>query len=112
MKEFDIRDFIWNIYEICEFHKLTNLNLAFDMFVENLNLGYDRYEGTYLNYEELHKTWSQLSDSYQMHEKMIFKKVLDSSYGRLCDSWNKKDKENFNSICRSVRTKYGLLKIN
>ena len=108
MKDFDIRNYIWNIYEICDFHNLTNLNLAFDMFIENLNLGYERYEGANLEYEYLSNIWNNLPDSYHVHEKIIFKRVLDSSYGKLCELWNKKDKEKFIFICKSIRMKYGI----
>ena len=108
MKDFDIREYVWNIYELCNFHKLTNLNLALDMFIENLDIGYERYEGANLEYEKLYDIWANLPESYRAHEKMIFKKVLDNSYGKLCEAWNKKDKDNFTTICKSVRMKYGL----
>ncbi len=108
MKDFDIRDYIWNIYEICDFQKISNLNLALNMFIENLDLGYERYDGTCLNYKELSKIWNGLPNSYRIHEKLIFKKVLDTSYGKLCKAWNNKNKNKFNTICKSVRMKYGI----
>lgn len=109
MKEFDIRNYIWNIYEISSFYKLTSVYSALDMFIENLDLGYSRYAGTDLDFETLSKIWKQLPKSYHTHEKAVFHKVLDVSYGRLCDAWKSKNKEEFDKACK-VRMTYGIHK--
>ena len=44
-KNFDIRNYIWNIFELSNSNKIKNLNLAFDLFTTNLYLGCERYKG-------------------------------------------------------------------
>ena len=107
MKEFDIRDYIWNIYEISNFYKFTNVYSALDMFIENLDLGYNRYAGTDLDFETLSKIWKQLPKSYHTHEKAVFKHVLDVSFSKLCDAWKSKNRADFDKACK-VRIIYGI----
>ena len=109
MKEFDIRDYIWNIYEISSYYKLNSIYTALDMFIENLDLGYKRYAGTELDFESLSKVWKQLPKSYHTHEKAVFRHVIDIAFGKICDAWKAKDRDKFDKACR-VRMIYGIVK--
>ena len=44
MDEFDIRDYIWNVYEISRKHQ-TNVYNAFNMFITNVAHGHEKYDG-------------------------------------------------------------------
>lgn len=100
MGRFDIRVYIWNVYEICDFNKLKDIYLAFDMFIENLELGYERYKGANLDYESISNEWKSSPKSYQIYEKLIFKYIINKSQDKLCNAWVKKNKINFANACK------------
>ena len=109
MKDFDIRDYMWNIYEISNYQKLNNVRLALDMFIENIQLGYDRYKGASgVDYKLLSKVWNSKTESYHIHEKIIFNKVLHVTYKKLCDAWKHQDRAAFNAACRVSLMMFGI----
>lgn len=109
MKDFDIRDYMWNIYEISNYNKLDNTRIALDMFLENVELGYARYEGaSNIDYSKLSEIWNNKPESCHIHEKIIFNKVLHVSYSRLCKAWKRGDREAFNEACRVSLMMFGV----
>ena len=100
MKDFDIRNYMWNVWEISNHNKLNNIRIALDMFIENLELGYERYGGASgVDYNSLSKIWRRQSESYHTHEKIIFNKVIHKSYTNLCDAWSSRNRAKFEEAC-------------
>ena len=109
MENFNIRNYIWNIYEISDFHNHADIRMALDMFIANLDFGYERYAGaTGIDYEELSKQWLSKSKSYHIHQKLIFNKIINTVFGDLCDAWKLKDKNAFEKACFSCITMFGI----
>lgn len=102
-KDFDIRHYVWNIYEISDFYKLKNMTVALDMFVTNIELGCDRYSGaSEIDYIKLRRQWNRTSKQYRSYERIVFDTIIQISYSKLCRAWVKKDKHGFINICNSI----------
>lgn len=108
MKEFDIRDHIWDIYRIASENN-KDIILGFKMFIKNIELGYARYSGAPdVDFSKLSNIWNNLPESYRKHEKNIFNKLLKTSIDSLCDAWAKRDKYEINRISHSFHLSYGI----
>ena len=93
---FDIRDYIWNIFEISKEQNTDDISTAFDMFIENLNLGRDRYKGCdNLDYSKVSKSWLSMKDSARDKQIRIFNKIIESRFIRLRDAWMDDNKSLF-----------------
>ena len=109
MASFDIRKYMWNIFEIYRTQDMDNVRLALDMFITNMELGMDRYEGaTDIDYTKLHDSWDALSEAEHIHEKLIFNKVLTKVYLQLCDAWRAKDRRKFDALCLVDLSMFGI----
>ena len=99
MDEFDIRDYIWNVYEISRKHR-TNVYNAFNMFITNIAYGHEKYYGAiYIHYKTLNKEWEDLTEPEKDYQRKVFKKVTKKYKGQLRKAWNNKDRLKFHSIC-------------
>lgn len=113
MASFDIRKYMWNIFEIYRTQDIDNVRLALDMFIANMELGYDRYDGASdVDYSKLHDVWDDMSEAEHVHEKLIFNKVLTKVYLQLCDAWRAKDRRKFDSLCMVDLSMFGIPSTN
>lgn len=76
MKAFDIRNHIWDIFEISRHQQYLNLREALNMFLVNVELGFDRYEGADVDYLELRPTWNILSERGKKRQLYIFDYII------------------------------------
>lgn len=97
---FDVRDYMWDVFEIRNFNNLLNIRSAFDMFIVNIELGQKRYDGADLNYYKLNKKWNMLFDFQKKHEIEIFNKIIDKEYIELLTMWRNNNKLYFYSLCK------------
>lgn len=97
---FDIRNYIWNIFEISKAQDTNNIKLSLDMFITNMELSRERYEGaSSLDYKKLHNDWANLGNNGQSIQRDIFNKVMYNVYVALCDAWRAKDRRKFDLLC-------------
>lgn len=73
---FDIREHIWNIYEISKQQQYLNMREAFNMFIVNVELGFDRYKGADVDYAKLKEKWELLSILGKRRQLAIFDYIL------------------------------------
>ena len=99
MEVLDIRDYIWNVFEIATYHDTTTIQYALDMFLANVDLGLERYEVAYdVSYARLHKRWNRMANTEKDFQKMIFNKIIRYSYICLYDTWVLDDREEFDRL--------------
>lgn len=99
MDEFDIRDYIWNVFEIAREQK-KNIYIAFNMFITNVAYGYKKYDGAIcLHYKDLNKSWEDLTEPEKDYQRKVFKKVVRKYKRQLKKAWNNRNRLKFHSIC-------------
>ena len=99
MEVLDIREYIWNVFEIATYHDTTTIQYALDMFLANVDLGLERYEGASgVSYIRLHKKWNRMVKSDKEFQRMIFNKIIRYSYLCLYEAWMEDDKEKFDKL--------------
>ena len=97
---FDIRNYIWNIFEISITQKLGNVRAALDLFIINVELGYSRYNGAdYLDYSNISDLWNELSESDKNRQKKIFNNIICKVFTKLSKAWYTRDRQVFNALC-------------
>ena len=73
--KFNIRSYIWEIFEIRKYYNLSNIKLAFNMFMANIKLGYERYHGSSReNYSILSRKYYRLPNKNKDKVRSTFKK--------------------------------------
>lgn len=45
MKKFDIRKYIWNVFELTIAQEVGNVKTGLELFIQNMELGRYRYKG-------------------------------------------------------------------
>ena len=99
MDEFDIRDYIWNVFEISRKQK-KNIYAAFNMFITNVAYGHEKYDGAiYVHYKNLNKSWEDLTEPEKDYQRKVFKKVVRKYKYQLRKAWNNKNRLKFHTIC-------------
>lgn len=108
-KGFDIRDYMWHIYEISAANEVGNIRFALDMLIINMETGMERYEGaSELDYTALHDEWDKFSEAEKIYQKIIFHKVIHKVYFNLSDAWRAKDRPKFEKLCYVDLTMLGV----
>lgn len=92
---FDIRDYMWEIFCLSQTEDVHNVRLALDLFLMNVELGENRYEGTNLNYNDIMHKYLRLNKQERELQKEEFNAILDVAYKRLCIYWHNHNKEDF-----------------
>lgn len=100
MDVFNIRDYIWNVFEICQYNKINNIRIALELFLKNIEIGRNRYPGcTNINYGKLTKLYSNSTKAYIRKQKIIFNKIIHIAYGNLSKAFRENDKCKFEKYC-------------
>ena len=98
-ERFFITDYMWNIFEIKHTQNQTNIKLAYDMFIINLELDTERYKGAKgLKYGKVRKLWRSLNLKNKEFQRKIFQKVLDKHFYKLHQLFIDGDKDAFNRL--------------
>lgn len=92
---FDIRNYMWEIFELSQSGEVHNVRLALDLFLVNVELGESRYEGASMDYASIMLLWNKLSDQEKELQKDEFNLILDINYKCLCDYWVMNNRERF-----------------
>ena len=74
---FDIRNYMWEIFELSQSREVHNVRLALDLFLVNVELGESRYEGASMDYASIMLLWNKLSDQEKELQKDEFNLILD-----------------------------------
>lgn len=107
--EFDIRDYIWDIFEISRVQNIENANMALRMFMVNLEFGKERYSGsTKIDYYKLRKEWANLSFKERSRQLLVATKLIEYKYPKLYDHWIRNDKSGFCNISYLSPNTYGV----
>lgn len=110
---FDIRDYMWNVFEIAEELKVENIRIALDLFIVNMELGRERYHGSsYKKYTTLQKKWEPLTETQRNKQRIIFNEVIHKVYPALRDAWNNKDRNEFDAYAHCDLTHFGITETN
>lgn len=108
-KKFDVRDYIWYIYEIFTTNEVGNIRFALDMFIINTETEIERYQGiTKLDYVAINKKWSKLSEPEKIYQKILFNKLMHKVYFNLLDAWKENNHYKFEKLCRVDLTMQGV----
>lgn len=93
---FDIRDYMWNIFELSKTEDVHNVRLALDLFLVNVELGEDRYEGAdELDYNKIMHKYLMLNTHERELQREEFNAILDINYKSLCNCWHCKNRMEF-----------------
>lgn len=96
---FDIRNYIWNIFEISVANKVDT-KFAFELFMTNVTLGKERYGGaTGVNYRVLNMVWEEMSEKDASIVEHTYSSLLNDKHVELYKAWRLNDKELFNNLC-------------
>ncbi len=94
-----IQEHIWSIFEI-KHKEDCSFDEAFDMFIFNVELGYDRYKGAKgISYKNLNKKWEKIAWFAKEEQKLKFKNLTRKYMVHLVKAFNTNDKESFQAIC-------------
>lgn len=96
MEVFDIRNYIWDIFKISKNQQYLNLREALNMFLVNIELGFDRYEGSNIDYLKLKPKWNMLSERGKKRQLYIFDYIIKNFSVFILRSCLKSDKETIN----------------
>lgn len=100
---FHIKDYIWNIFEIMEYQNLTNIDIALDMFLTNIELCDDRYKGAkHVKYRKVSKAWNGMGYYRKTRERAEFDKVMHKMIIPLHSFYFSKDRISFNYLCNKA----------
>ena len=74
---FDVRNYMWNVYEIYNYHNLDSLYKALDLFMTNVKLGMARYPGaTGANYTDMQIKLHNTRKKKVLLQRKIFESCL------------------------------------
>ena len=94
-----IQEHIWNIFEI-KYKEDCSFDDAFDMFIFNVELGYDRYKGAKgIDYKKLNKKLEKITWFSKDVQKVKFKKLIGKYMVQLVKAFNENNKKFFRAIC-------------
>ena len=82
---FDIRDYMWEIFCLSQTEDVHNVRLALDLFLVNVELGEDRYEGADVDYNKIMHKYLKLTENERKLQKEEFNAILDIAYKKLFD---------------------------
>ena len=106
---FDVRDYMWNVFEIANELHVENIRIALDLFIVNIELGRERYHGSsFKKYPTLHKKWEPLTESERNKQRIIFNEVIHKAYPALRDAWNSNDRETFDALAHCSLRHFGI----
>ena len=96
----NIRNYMWNVFELSKIHEVENVRFALDLFITNMELGYGRYEGASdVDYAKLGKVWRSMKEVDRIDQKILFNRIIHKVYNQLCDAWRAKDRRRFETLC-------------
>ena len=99
--KFDIRDYMWQIFQIAFYNNITNIRIGLDLFLMNLELKRERYRGsTNISYRKIGNLWNDLTEAGQVHQKLIFNRIIHLNYLDLCKAYKDRRRDIFNKLCR------------
>lgn len=108
-KRFDVRDYMWYIYEIFTINEVGNIRFALDMFIINVETEIERYQCiTKLDYAAINKKWNKLSEAEKIYQKILFNKLMHKAYFNLLDAWKENNHYKFEKLCRVDLTMQGI----
>ena len=97
---FDIRNYMWNVYEIYNYHKLDSLYKALDLFMTNVQLGMARYSGaTGANYVDMQIKLHNTRKKKVLLQRKIFESCLLRNESKLKEAWESRNRELFEQVC-------------
>ena len=100
---FHIKDYIWIIFEIMEYQNLTDINVALDMFLTNIELCDDRYKGAkHIKYRKVSKAWNSMGYYRKNREREEFNKFIQKMIIPLHTFYFSKDRISFNYLCKDA----------
>lgn len=98
-----LTDHVWEIYQISRQNKVSINISGIDMFIANLELGYDRYKGaSNIDYSELGKEWAKIPKLSQDKRKLQLKNFISRYSTSLSKAWLADDRETFDSIIKEI----------
>lgn len=107
--EFDIREYMWDVFEISKVQDIDNANMALRMFMVNLEFGKERYRGSsYIDYRKLRKEWGSLIYTERSRQLLVASKLIEYMYPKLFDAWKENDKTKFSNVCYRDLNPYGV----
>ena len=101
MEYFDIRNFIWNVFELAEYNELSNIFYGLDMLIANLSLPKIRYEGSTLKYKEPSEFWMDLTYERKQSQRKLFSITIRYHYIDLYEAYLDNDRDLFDRIALS-----------
>lgn len=101
MEYFDIRNYIWNVFELSEYNDLSSIFYGLDMLIANLTLPSIRYKGSTLKYKEPSKLWMDLGYVAKQSQRKLFSITIRYHYINLYEAYCANDKELFEQIALS-----------
>ena len=84
---FNIRDYMWEIFELSTSEEVHNVKLALDLFLTNVELGEERYEGSSIDYSSISHEWNRLTEYEKELQRKEFEIILNINYRYLVKYW-------------------------
>lgn len=107
MESFDIRDYIWNIFEIRKYNRTKGIYPALNMFITNVAFGYAKYKGAlFIHYKDASEEWNDLTEPEKDIQRSMFKKVMYYLGDDLYKAWSSHNRMSFYSICYTDISKF------
>lgn len=103
---FDIRDYIWDIFELSNVQNIHNVLLSYEFFMTNVELGINRYKGLDIDYVDLRNRWNSLSERSKEYQKDVFISLINLNYKHICEAWNNHNKDDFTKFVHKDITIY------
>lgn len=108
MEDFDIRDYIWNIFEIRKYNRTKGIYPALNMFISNVAFGYEKYKGAlFIHYKNASEDWNDLTEPEKDIQRSMFKKVMYYLGDDLYKAWSSHNRIDFYSICYTDISEFG-----
>lgn len=109
MKKFDIRKYIWNVFELTIAQEVGNVKTGLELFIQNMELGRYRYKGvTNVDFKALGEKWNTLPESEQEYQVMVFNSIINKSIFTLSEFWRNKDRKAFMDFCFMDKKVFGI----
>lgn len=104
MEKVNFRDYTWNVYEINRKNpEAADLGVAFDMFRNNVRLGYAQDGGTVVAWNLLKERWDAMTAEERSQSRKDYH-ATNNAPG-LWDAFNAGDKPRFDRIIREYAEK-------
>lgn len=99
--KFDIRKYIWNVFELTVAQNVSSVYIGLDLFIANMELTRYRYKGTSnVDYNTIGTKWNKLSIQEKDYQRLVFKSIVtDRNIVELNRYWRLKDIKGFNDFC-------------